>query len=176
MFVSRTTDDASCSSACRNDSFRQKQNSAMFGCGETIQESSRTGMDSHQLLFQKNLKEMQQLLEKQHLNNLEVWYFHFHVVHCKMLLSVAESFLNVIKMKVLFSCLYQSDIPGGHTVLCLINRLFLVKWYIFSSKKSEIFKNFYKNVFTNLSKIPAMFSFFPAKVRFVCQTSCLWHW
>ncbi|NXP35999.1 CE126 protein, partial [Leiothrix lutea] len=67
----RTTDDTSCSSACRNDSFRQKQNSAMFGCGETIQESSRTGMNSHQLLFQKNLKEMQQLLEKQRLNNLE---------------------------------------------------------------------------------------------------------
>ncbi|NXM64462.1 CE126 protein, partial [Illadopsis cleaveri] len=67
----RTTDDTSCSSACRNDSFRQKQNSAMFGSNETIQESSRTGIDSHQLLFQKNLKEMQQLLEKQHLNNLE---------------------------------------------------------------------------------------------------------
>ncbi|NXB01977.1 CE126 protein, partial [Cnemophilus loriae] len=68
----RTTDDTSSSSAAsRSDSFRQKQNSAMFGCDETIQESSRTDMDSHQLLFQKNLKEMQQLLEKQHLNNLE---------------------------------------------------------------------------------------------------------
>ncbi|NXY28342.1 CE126 protein, partial [Pomatorhinus ruficollis] len=67
----RTTDDTSSSSACRNDSFRQKQNSAMFGSDETIQESSRTGMVSHQLLFQKNLKEMQQLLEKQHLSNLE---------------------------------------------------------------------------------------------------------
>ncbi|NWR07435.1 CE126 protein, partial [Paradoxornis webbianus] len=67
----RTTDDTSCSSACRSDSFRQKQNSAMFGCDKTIQESSRTVVDSHQFLFQKNLKEMQQLLEKQHLNNLE---------------------------------------------------------------------------------------------------------
>ncbi|NXR47251.1 CE126 protein, partial [Hippolais icterina] len=67
----RTTGDTSSSSACRSDYFHQKQNSAMFGCDETIQESSRTGMDSHQLLFQKNLKEMQQLLEKQHLNNLE---------------------------------------------------------------------------------------------------------
>ncbi|NXU98978.1 CE126 protein, partial [Cettia cetti] len=67
----RTTDDFSSSSACRSDFFRQKQNSAMFGCDETIQESNRTGMDSHQLLFHKNLKEMQQLLEKQHLNNLE---------------------------------------------------------------------------------------------------------
>ncbi|NXO18794.1 CE126 protein, partial [Oriolus oriolus] len=67
----RTTDDASSSSASRNDSFRQKQHSAMFGCDETIQESSRTDMDSHQLLFQKNLKEMRQLLEKQHLSNLE---------------------------------------------------------------------------------------------------------
>ncbi|XP_041343061.1 centrosomal protein of 126 kDa [Pyrgilauda ruficollis] len=67
----RTTDDPSSSSACRSDSFPQKNNSAMFGCDETIQESSRTDMDSHQLLFQKNLKEMQQLLEKQHLNNLE---------------------------------------------------------------------------------------------------------
>ncbi|XP_066169056.1 centrosomal protein of 126 kDa [Sylvia atricapilla] len=67
----RTTDDASCSSACRSDSFHQKQNSAMFGCDETTQERSRTVMDSHQLLFQKNLKEMQQLLEKQHLNKLE---------------------------------------------------------------------------------------------------------
>ncbi|NWW04491.1 CE126 protein, partial [Oreocharis arfaki] len=67
----RTTDDASSSSASRSDSFRQKQNSAMFGCDEIMQESSRTDMDSHQLLFQKNLKEMRQLLEKQHLNNLE---------------------------------------------------------------------------------------------------------
>ncbi|XP_030921935.1 centrosomal protein of 126 kDa [Geospiza fortis] len=67
----RTTDDTSSSSACRSDSFPQKENSATFGCDETIQESSRTDMDSHQLLFQKNLKEMQQLLEKQHLNNLE---------------------------------------------------------------------------------------------------------
>ncbi|XP_027594871.2 centrosomal protein of 126 kDa isoform X1 [Pipra filicauda] len=65
-----TTDDTS-SSASRNDSFHQKQMSAMFGCDKPIQESSRTNMDSHQLLFQKNLKEMQQLLEKQHLNNLE---------------------------------------------------------------------------------------------------------
>ncbi|XP_026646545.2 centrosomal protein of 126 kDa isoform X2 [Zonotrichia albicollis] len=67
----RTTDDTSCSSACRSDSFHKKDNSATFGCDETIQESSRTDMDSGQLLFQKNLKEMQRLLEKQHLNNLE---------------------------------------------------------------------------------------------------------
>ncbi|KAI1242029.1 hypothetical protein IHE44_0005543 [Lamprotornis superbus] len=67
----RTTDDTSSSSASRSDSFHQKQNSAMFGCDEIIQESSRTDMDSHQLLFQKNLKEIQQLLEKQHLNSLE---------------------------------------------------------------------------------------------------------
>ncbi|NXA95904.1 CE126 protein, partial [Melanocharis versteri] len=67
----RTTDDTSSSSAARSDSFHQKQNSAMFGCDETIQEGSRTDMDSHQLLFQKNLREMQQLLEKQHLNNVE---------------------------------------------------------------------------------------------------------
>ncbi|NWR29074.1 CE126 protein, partial [Tachuris rubrigastra] len=67
------TDDTS-SSASRNDSFHQKQISAMFGCDKTIQESSRTNVDSHQLLFQKNLKEMQQLLEKQHLNNMENFY------------------------------------------------------------------------------------------------------
>ncbi|XP_063250611.1 centrosomal protein of 126 kDa isoform X2 [Prinia subflava] len=67
----RTTDDTSSSSACRSDSSHQKQNSAMLGCDETVQESNRTAMDTHQLLFQKNLKEMQQLLEKQHLNNLE---------------------------------------------------------------------------------------------------------
>ncbi|KAL2311090.1 hypothetical protein Nmel_002777 [Mimus melanotis] len=67
----RTTDDISSSSASRSDAFHQKQNSAMFGCDETIQESSRTDMDSHQLLFQKNLKKIQQLLEKQHLNSLE---------------------------------------------------------------------------------------------------------
>ncbi|NXO26862.1 CE126 protein, partial [Cisticola juncidis] len=67
----RTTDDTSSSSACRSDSFHQKKNSAMLGCDETVQKSSRTDMDSHQLLFQKNLKEMQQLLKKQHLNNWE---------------------------------------------------------------------------------------------------------
>ncbi|NXI86703.1 CE126 protein, partial [Rhipidura dahli] len=67
----RTTDDSSSSSASTSDFFHQKQNSEMFGCNETIQESSRTDMGSHQLLFQKNLKEMRQLLEKQHLNNLE---------------------------------------------------------------------------------------------------------
>ncbi|NXU93778.1 CE126 protein, partial [Xiphorhynchus elegans] len=64
------TDDTS-SSASRNYSFHQKRISAMFDCDKTTQESSRTNIDSHQLLFQKNLKEMQQLLEKQHLNNLE---------------------------------------------------------------------------------------------------------
>ncbi|XP_072200169.1 centrosomal protein of 126 kDa [Excalfactoria chinensis] len=36
-----------------------------------MQESSRTSVDNNRLLFQKNLKEMQQLLEKQHLGNLE---------------------------------------------------------------------------------------------------------
>ncbi|NWU58773.1 CE126 protein, partial [Dromas ardeola] len=67
----RTTDDSSSSSASRNGSFHQKQISAMVGWDKTIQESNRTNMDSNQLLFQKNLKEMQQLLEKQHLSNLE---------------------------------------------------------------------------------------------------------
>lgn len=157
LFVSRTTDDASSTSACRSDSFHQKQNSAMFGCDATVQESSRTDMDSHQLLFQKNLKEMRELLEKQHLNNLEVWYF--HVIHCKMLLSVTDIFLNMIKMKVRLSSLYQLDNTGGYTVLCLINRLFLVKLYIFSSKKSEMFKHIYKNSFTNSSRLPVMLSF-----------------
>ncbi|KAM9300331.1 centrosomal protein of 126 kDa [Morus bassanus] len=67
----RTTDDTSSSSASRNGSFHQKQISATVGWDKTIQESSRTNMDSNQLLFQKNMKEMQQLLEKQHLSNLE---------------------------------------------------------------------------------------------------------
>uniref|UniRef100_A0A8B9PIT8 Centrosomal protein 126 n=1 Tax=Apteryx owenii TaxID=8824 RepID=A0A8B9PIT8_APTOW len=67
----RTTDDISSSSASRNGYFHQKQISAMVGCDKMIQESSRTNMDCNQLLFQKNLKEMQQLLEKQHLSNLE---------------------------------------------------------------------------------------------------------
>ncbi|KFR13847.1 Uncharacterized protein KIAA1377, partial [Opisthocomus hoazin] len=67
----RTTDDTSSSSASRNDSCRQKQISAMEGWDETVQESSRTNVDSNQLLFQKNMKEIQQLLEKQHLSNLE---------------------------------------------------------------------------------------------------------
>ncbi|XP_050767435.1 centrosomal protein of 126 kDa [Gymnogyps californianus] len=67
----RTTDDTSPSPASRNDSFHQKQISTMVGWDNTIEESSRTNMDSNQLLFQKNLKEMQQLLEKQHLSNLE---------------------------------------------------------------------------------------------------------
>ncbi|NWX06664.1 CE126 protein, partial [Caloenas nicobarica] len=67
----RATDDTSSSSASRNGSFHQKQISAMVGWDKAIQESSRTNMDSNQLLFQKNLKEMQLLLEKQHLSNLE---------------------------------------------------------------------------------------------------------
>ncbi|XP_065534777.1 centrosomal protein of 126 kDa [Lathamus discolor] len=67
----RTTDDTSSSSAARNGFCHQKQISAMVGWDKTKQESSRTNMDSNQLLFQKNLKEMQQLLEKQHLSNVE---------------------------------------------------------------------------------------------------------
>ncbi|NWQ75313.1 CE126 protein, partial [Columbina picui] len=67
----RTTDDTSSSSASRNRSFHQKQISAMVGWDKAIQESGRTNMDSNQLLFQKNLKEMQLLLEKQHLSNVE---------------------------------------------------------------------------------------------------------
>ncbi|XP_068786496.1 centrosomal protein of 126 kDa isoform X1 [Struthio camelus] len=67
----RTTDDTSSSSASRNSYFHQKQISAMVGCDKMIQESSRTNMDCNQLLFQKNLNEIQQLLEKQHLSSLE---------------------------------------------------------------------------------------------------------
>uniref|UniRef100_A0A8C0ECU7 Centrosomal protein 126 n=1 Tax=Bubo bubo TaxID=30461 RepID=A0A8C0ECU7_BUBBB len=71
LLASRTTDDTSSSSASRNGSSHQKQISAMVGWDKTIQESSRTNMDSSRLLFQKNLKEMQHLLEKQNLSNLE---------------------------------------------------------------------------------------------------------
>ncbi|KFV42465.1 Uncharacterized protein KIAA1377, partial [Tyto alba] len=67
----RITDDTSSSSASRNGSSHQKQISTMTGWDKTIQESSRTNMDTSRLLFQKNLKEMQQLLEKQNLSNLE---------------------------------------------------------------------------------------------------------
>ncbi|NWQ93274.1 CE126 protein, partial [Burhinus bistriatus] len=67
----RTTDDTSSSSASRNSPFHQKQISAMVGWDKAIEESSTTNMDHNQLLFQKNLKEMQQLLEKQHLSSLE---------------------------------------------------------------------------------------------------------
>uniref|UniRef100_A0A8B9IWB2 Centrosomal protein 126 n=1 Tax=Amazona collaria TaxID=241587 RepID=A0A8B9IWB2_9PSIT len=66
---SRNKNDTSSSSASRNGFCHQKQISAMVGWDKTMQESSRTNMDSNQLLFQKNLKEMQQLLEKQHLSN-----------------------------------------------------------------------------------------------------------
>ncbi|XP_074672839.1 centrosomal protein of 126 kDa [Strix aluco] len=71
LLASRTTDDTSSSSASRNSSSHQKQISAMVGWDKTIQESSRTNMDSSRLLFQKNLKEMQHHLEKQNLSNLE---------------------------------------------------------------------------------------------------------
>ncbi|NXL28005.1 CE126 protein, partial [Glaucidium brasilianum] len=67
----RNTDDTSSSSASRNSSSHQKQISAMVGWDKTIQESRRTNMDSSRLLFQKNLTEMQHLLEKQNLSNLE---------------------------------------------------------------------------------------------------------
>ncbi|XP_069714963.1 centrosomal protein of 126 kDa [Phaenicophaeus curvirostris] len=66
----RTTDDTSSSPASRNGSFHQKQISAVASWDKTTQEVIRTNMDSKQL-FQKNLKEMQQLLEKHHLSNLE---------------------------------------------------------------------------------------------------------
>ncbi|NXP78862.1 CE126 protein, partial [Ramphastos sulfuratus] len=67
----RTTDDTSSSPASRNSSFHQKQISAVIDWDKTTQECCRTNMDSNQLLFQKNLKEVQQLLEKHHLSNLE---------------------------------------------------------------------------------------------------------
>ncbi|XP_009865480.1 PREDICTED: uncharacterized protein KIAA1377 homolog, partial [Apaloderma vittatum] len=70
----RTTDDTSTSSASRNSSFHKKQISGVIGWDKTREESRRTNMDSCKLLFQKNLKEMQQLLEKQHLSNLENFY------------------------------------------------------------------------------------------------------
>ncbi|KFQ31470.1 Uncharacterized protein KIAA1377, partial [Merops nubicus] len=66
----RTTDDTSSSPTSRNSSFHQKQIASEVDWDKTIQ-SYRTNMDSKQLLFQKNLKEMQQLLAKQHLSNLE---------------------------------------------------------------------------------------------------------
>ncbi|NWS59395.1 CE126 protein, partial [Chunga burmeisteri] len=67
----RTTGDTSSSSASGNGSFHQKQIVAMVDCDKTIQESSRMNMDCNQLIFQTKLKEMQQLLDKQHLSNLE---------------------------------------------------------------------------------------------------------
>ncbi|NXJ04707.1 CE126 protein, partial [Odontophorus gujanensis] len=67
----RTTGDSSYSAASRNGYLRQEQISAMVGLDKTMQESSRTSVDSNRLLFQRNVKEMQQLLEKQHLSNLE---------------------------------------------------------------------------------------------------------
>uniref|UniRef100_A0A663LQM4 Centrosomal protein 126 n=1 Tax=Athene cunicularia TaxID=194338 RepID=A0A663LQM4_ATHCN len=70
LLASRNTDDTSSSSASRNSSSHQKQISAMVGWDKTIQESSRTNVDSRRLLFQKNLTEMQHL-EKQNLSNLE---------------------------------------------------------------------------------------------------------
>ncbi|XP_037232416.1 centrosomal protein of 126 kDa [Falco rusticolus] len=67
----RTTDDTSSSSASRNSCFDEKPISAMVGWHRTIQESSRTNVDSNRLFFQEKLEEMRQLLEKQHLSNLE---------------------------------------------------------------------------------------------------------
>ncbi|NXP50434.1 CE126 protein, partial [Heliornis fulica] len=67
----RTTDGTSSSSAPRNGSFHQEQISAMDDWDETIQESNRINMDSNQLLCQKNLKEIQHLVEKQRFSNLE---------------------------------------------------------------------------------------------------------
>ncbi|KFU90942.1 Uncharacterized protein KIAA1377, partial [Chaetura pelagica] len=67
----RITGDTSTSSASRNSSCHQKQISAMVDCDKTIQENSSTNKESNQIVFQENLKEMQQLLEKQHLSNLE---------------------------------------------------------------------------------------------------------
>ncbi|KAM9388361.1 centrosomal protein of 126 kDa [Phaethornis superciliosus] len=87
----RTTDDTSTSSASRNSSCHQKQISAVVGWDKTIQESSRTNMDSNQLLFQKNLKEMQQLLEKQHLSNLENFHQEFKKAEDSESLSSLDS-------------------------------------------------------------------------------------
>ncbi|NXC74471.1 CE126 protein, partial [Anhinga anhinga] len=87
----RTTDDTSSSSASRNGSFHQKQISATAGWDKTVQESSRTNMDSNQLLFQKSLKEMQQLLEKQHLSNLENFHQEVKKTHDSESLSSIDS-------------------------------------------------------------------------------------
>ncbi|NXA40673.1 CE126 protein, partial [Eudromia elegans] len=88
----RTTDEVS-SSASGNGYFHQKQISAMVGCDKTIQESSRTNTDCNQLLIQKNLKEMQQLFEKQHLSNLE----NFHQEDKKVASSESLSSLDSLE-------------------------------------------------------------------------------
>ncbi|XP_065586446.1 centrosomal protein of 126 kDa [Cyrtonyx montezumae] len=67
----RTTDGNAYSPVSRNGYLRQEQISAMVGLDKTTQESSRTSVDSNRLLFQRKVKEMQQLIEKQHLSSLE---------------------------------------------------------------------------------------------------------
>nr|XP_020651662.1 centrosomal protein of 126 kDa isoform X3 [Pogona vitticeps] len=55
----------------RNDPFHWKQGSAKAACGRIKQESNRANPDRDPLLFQQNLDEMQQQLQKQHFSNLQ---------------------------------------------------------------------------------------------------------
>ncbi|XP_064900929.1 centrosomal protein of 126 kDa isoform X4 [Columba livia] len=87
----RTTDGTSSSSASRKGSCHQKQISATVDWDKAIQESGRTYMDGNQLLFQKNLKEMQLLLEKQHLSNLENFHQEVKKTHDSDSLSSLDS-------------------------------------------------------------------------------------
>ncbi|XP_020651662.3 centrosomal protein of 126 kDa isoform X3 [Pogona vitticeps] len=55
----------------RNDPFHWKQGSAKAACGRIKQESNRANPERDPLLFQQNLDEMQQQLQKQHFSNLQ---------------------------------------------------------------------------------------------------------
>ncbi|XP_025023222.1 centrosomal protein of 126 kDa [Python bivittatus] len=55
----------------RNGPFHWKQNSAKPVCDRTLQAKNRTNLGNGQLLFQQNLDEMQQQLQKQHFSNLQ---------------------------------------------------------------------------------------------------------
>uniref|UniRef100_A0A6J0TTL6 Centrosomal protein of 126 kDa isoform X4 n=1 Tax=Pogona vitticeps TaxID=103695 RepID=A0A6J0TTL6_9SAUR len=55
----------------RNDPFHWKQGSAKAACSRIKQESNRANPDRDPLLFQQNLDEMQQQLQKQHFSNLQ---------------------------------------------------------------------------------------------------------
>ncbi|KAJ7320119.1 hypothetical protein JRQ81_019630 [Phrynocephalus forsythii] len=87
--IERTTDPPS--TATRNDPFHWKQGLERAALDRIKQESNRANLDRDRLLFQQNLDEMQQEMQKKHFSNLQDSHQKVNETACSASVSSVDS-------------------------------------------------------------------------------------